>query len=366
MSEYIERCTKCIMPFNYPKIEFDNNGVCNYCRIHKERKYLGSELLKRDILFHARANNSKYDCAVSFSGGRDSSYLLYYLSQVLKLNVVAFTVNNGYLPPETIENIRAIPRLLNVDIAINKHSYLDKCFNYHLKTWYKKPTAAMVPALCVGCKLGMEKGIYQLFQKNDVSVYIWGGTPFEGNQYKTNLLRSNPYRNDKFSLVLGYLLQVFKNYNWSSNPYCLWIQINEFFAFYGKRYRKKLKNEGVLRISPFRNYIRWEEDKITSTLNTKLDWKENKKTGSSWRGDCHIAILKQYLYLKILGFNDKDDALSDLIRDGQISRKSAIDRLQREHYIDEEEIIKIIKKQGLKYSDIQIIHENIKKDYFDN
>lgn len=53
---------------------------------------------------------------------------------------------------------------------------------------------------------------------------------------------------------------------------------------------------------------------------------------STWRGDCDVALLKLYLYKHILGFNDKDDGLSDLIRDGQISREDALRRIEDESY----------------------------------
>ena len=37
----IKRCIKCLVPTSYPKIKFDNNGVCIFCNSNfygKERK----------------------------------------------------------------------------------------------------------------------------------------------------------------------------------------------------------------------------------------------------------------------------------------------------------------------------------------
>jgi hypothetical protein len=31
-----ERCTRCVLPSNYPGICFNEDGVCNYCRSVKE------------------------------------------------------------------------------------------------------------------------------------------------------------------------------------------------------------------------------------------------------------------------------------------------------------------------------------------
>ncbi len=33
----LKRCTKCIFPETMPYIQFDESGVCNYCRNYKPR-----------------------------------------------------------------------------------------------------------------------------------------------------------------------------------------------------------------------------------------------------------------------------------------------------------------------------------------
>ena len=55
----------------------------------------------------------------------------------------------------------------------------------------------------------------------------------------------------------------------------------------------------------------------------------------------------------MLGFNDKDDGLSCLIRDNQITREEAIKRIKKEGEIPERVIKEIIEKLGLNYSDFQ-------------
>ena len=80
---------------------------------------------------------------------------------------------------------------------------------------------------------------------------------------------------------------------------------------------------------------------------------KNSQTGSTWRGDCDIALLKSYLYKTLLGYNDKDDSLSDLIRDGQITREDALQKLESEQYISESAIKNIVEKNGINYGYFQ-------------
>ncbi len=110
----------------------------------------------------------------------------------------------------------------------------------------------------------------------------------------------------------------------------------------------------MLAISPYYGYVRWQEKDIVSAIKNELSWEENPDAGSTWRGDCIVALLKLYLYKKTLGFNDKDDGLSCLIRDGQVSRQEALERVNKEGEISEALIKSVFDKLGLNYSDLKV------------
>jgi hypothetical protein len=105
----MKRCTRCILPENYPGIIFNEEGICNYCITYKEREYLGGEALKEKIkasLETKSDRNDNYDCVLALSGGRDSTYLLYYLVKVLNLRVLAYFIDNGFIPEQTKQNVK--------------------------------------------------------------------------------------------------------------------------------------------------------------------------------------------------------------------------------------------------------------------
>jgi len=349
----MKRCTKCILPENYPGITFNEEGICNYCITYKERKYHGSEILKEEIdsfLKNKKDRNKKYDCVLGLSGGRDSSYLLYYLVKVLNLRVLAYSVDHGFIPDQTKLNMKNITDILNVKLVIEEHDYLKKCLKHHILSWMHKPSPAMVGVLCTGCRYNMESGIRNFTKKNKISLIIVGDHPFESQRYKFDIMKINPNSTSRksYSFILGYLSQIIRNPKWILNPNCFIEQIKEFYNYYPI----KIKKSGVSTIGPFVSYIKWEEKKVISTIKNKLNWKETPNIESTSRGDCDIALLKLYLYKKTLGFNDKDDDLSCLIRAGQISREEALERLKKE-VIPEEVIKEIFSKLGLNYSDLK-------------
>ena len=291
----------------------------------KQRKYLGGEALKKKIEFFHRTSevrNTDYDCILGLSGGRDSSYLLYYLVKLLGLKVLAFSVDHGLIPDQTKVNMKNMAKILNVKLVIQEHDYLIKCIKHHISSWMRRPSPAMIGMLCVGCRLGMTTGIVKLAKATNIPVIMVGGMPFE-NGFKYALMKITPNGKKYYSFILGYLLRLMRNPKWVLNWTCLITQIKEYYHHYYRRmYRKNL-----LIIEPFIHYIRWKEDEIVSTIERELGWNKNPNVETTWRGDCDIALLKSYLYKKTLGFNDHDYTLSCLVRAGDISREEALERL---------------------------------------
>jgi hypothetical protein len=351
-NEILKRCTRCLLPENYPGITFNQVGVCNHCTGYKERNYLGGDVLKKDIeslLNKKKDRNKEYDCIVSLSGGRDSSYLLYYLVKKLNLKVLAYSVDNGFIPEQTIMNMENMCQILNTKLVIEKHDFLEKCVSHHISSWLHRPTPAMIGVLCTGCRLGLTMYLLNFAKKNKIHIIFSGGTPFEGSQYKRNIVKINP-NGRIWSFVAGYLFQLVKNPRWVLNRDSFIIQIKEFYYYFYPGKRKLAKRMGISIISPFAFHIKWDEKEVLSTIKGELGWRQNPDLKSTWRGDCEIAILKDYLYKKALRFNDKDDSLSCLVRDGQINRNEALERLEIEGKIPNDVLETLFEKIGVDYS----------------
>lgn len=341
----MKRCNKCLLPENYPRIFFNEEGVCNFCTAHKNKSYLGMDSFCSDIksfLKKVEDRNNDYDCVVGFSGGRDSSYLLYLLKKYTDFRIIAYTSDNGFISESAKQNIRNITQKLDIDLVIENNDYLEKCFSHHFNSWVSKPTAPMIGMLCTGCRLGIDNGLFNFARKNKIPVIVSGATPFEGNRYKQNILKIDPNSSKKSSLIFGYLSQIKNNPGYVANLSCLSIQLKEFYVhFLGKN-----NTDNLLFIHPFGSYIHWKEEEVVSTIKKELEWKQDSKSKSTWRSDCDIALLKLYLYKKALGFNDKDDGLSCLIHDGQITRSEAFERLKCEGDVPDDVIYHIVEDFG--------------------
>ena len=83
-------CRDCVAnDLMIPGLEFDGDGLCPICRSAEDTKDLRSILPVMNTF--PRSKRSRFDVAVFYTGGKDSTYVLYYLSKVLGLRVLALT-----------------------------------------------------------------------------------------------------------------------------------------------------------------------------------------------------------------------------------------------------------------------------------
>src|ERR1035437_6897177 len=117
------RCNRCIYDERVPAILFDEEGICNYCRLVErliaEYGTGTAEGEKRfaDIVESIKrtGRDRKYDCVVGVSGGTDSSYML-RLAVKRGLRPVTVQYDNTWSSAIATENIRKVTKKLGVDL----------------------------------------------------------------------------------------------------------------------------------------------------------------------------------------------------------------------------------------------------------
>lgn len=113
------RCTKCGLPETHETISFDDAGVCNICRQHlvkHEKIDWQAKKAALDALVEEHRGKHDYDCIVPFSGGKDSTWTLYYLVKEYGLKPLVVRFDHGFMRPKLEENVKKTIRRLGVDI----------------------------------------------------------------------------------------------------------------------------------------------------------------------------------------------------------------------------------------------------------
>lgn len=113
----LQRCTRCVLPETHETIQFDAEGVCNICRQSEQKSKINWEAKTSELheLISEYKGKYAYDCIVPFSGGKDSTFTLWYIVAVLGLKPLVVSFDHGFYRPRTIENNERTQRKLGVD-----------------------------------------------------------------------------------------------------------------------------------------------------------------------------------------------------------------------------------------------------------
>jgi N-acetyl sugar amidotransferase len=114
----LKRCTKCTLPETHETIVFDEHGVCNICNgqeFKKNKIDWKAKKLELTELIESYRGKYDYDCIIPYSGGKDSTWALYYLVKEYKLKPLVVRFDHGFLRPNLEENTKKVLRKLGVD-----------------------------------------------------------------------------------------------------------------------------------------------------------------------------------------------------------------------------------------------------------
>ena len=138
-SIHTERCKKCLLTIKHPDVELDETGICNVCRDFASRHSKALDYFRSvdefgNLMQRIRSQSrSDYDCLLLYSGGKDSSYVLYRLAE-MGFRILAYTFDNGHISKAAFENIKRQTTKLGVECFIDSTPNMDEIFLESLNT----------------------------------------------------------------------------------------------------------------------------------------------------------------------------------------------------------------------------------------
>lgn len=342
------RCTRCVLPETTPGIEFDRDGVCNYCRSYEPFACRGEASLVTLLNAH-RKSGKKYECIVNVSGGRDSAFTLLKLVKDYHMKVLALNYENPYTDAQARQNITNMVRALKVDLIRFRFmsGIHESCFCNNLRAWSRNPSPAMVPMMCIGCKIIWKK-ILEIARRHEIGLIVNGGNPYEYTSFKKELLglaASSGLGESYARNVFGLAREAAKNLRYLKPQFVPALIKGYLFA---NQYAigSKMLGRSVEQIDLF-HYLEWNEQEILRRITGELGWDYPRGFGSTWRFDCTIGHLKDYLYLKTIGLTEKDDFYAQMVRAGVMTREEALHRLDVENRLHAETVRHLFMTAGL-------------------
>lgn len=326
----LRRCKKCLLPETFPFIEFDKDGICNYCHTYDPINFMGEDKL-RELVQPFRRGDGKPDVLVPISGGRDSCYGMHYIKNVLDLNPVAYTYDWGLVTDLARRNISRMCGKLGIEHILISADIKTKRKNVrkNVQAWLHKPELGTVPLFMAGDK---QFFYYSNMLKNQMGIdlVLYSMNPLERTDFKVGFCGINEVgrkQEKHYALAMQDRLHMMAYYGWHfvSNPrYINRSLLDSFGAFLS--YYMIPKDYNILY-----EYLRWDEDEINNVLINEYNWETAPDTESTWRIGDGTASFYNYIYYTIAGFSENDTFRSNQIREGMIDRDEAIKLVQRDN-----------------------------------
>lgn len=312
-------CRDCILDSNIPGISFNDKGVCSFCddygRLEKTRKIKGANQLEKEFMRLVTRNSTKakYDCLCLYSGGKDSTNMLYNLAAKLKLRVLAFTLDNWFLSAQTYSNISKVVSQLKVDHVFYKPDwdiaqYMFKAgitgFN---KNKSSQRMAFLVGHVCWPCFVMISLFSIKTALERGIPNIVVGTTPGQLIQKKDDLLT-------KYNGILD----VYK------------AMVKPFMSVIDRDYLKRVdltfldKVKALkLRLLPFYEFFKYDEGVAFKTAEEKLGWVRPKDTDSC-STNCLVNALGIAIHKKHYKVSPYLIPLAHDVRAGLVKREDAL------------------------------------------
>jgi len=318
----MKRCKKCGLPETYETIEFDNSGVCNICnqQVFKQKLIDWSARKKLlDKLIDQHRGRCDYDCIVPFSGGKDSTFTLYYLVKEYNIKPLVVQFNHGFMRPNLLKNNERTFKKLGVDVI---------SFTPNWKVVKRLMLESLIRKgdFCWHCHTGIFSYPMHIAIKHKVPLVFWGEPSSEYTAYYD-------YREGEIENVDEIRFNRFVNLGITAEDMKGMIQ-GDFpldprdmipYTYPALRDLKQLCYQSVC----LGSFIPWDTRRQSELIMEDLGWRGDEVEGmppgrySYEKIECSMQGVRDYLkYLK-RGYSRVTQMTALDIRNGRITKEEA-------------------------------------------
>lgn len=320
----LRHCIRCNLPETYETIEFDDQGVCNICNgsEHKhnlidwqERKVLLDQLIEK------HRGKYSYDCIIPFSGGKDSTFQLYFLMKEYKIKPLVVKFNHGFMRQTILENSHRTFKKLGVDV-------LEFTPNWKIVKRLMLESFKRKSDFCWHCHTGIYSYPLRVALMYGIPLVFWGEPQADITNYYDYLNDEIEYEDDKkFNMLRTLGITAEDMHGMISTPDDP-IDIRDLtpYTFPDVKELKALRYCSV----PLGSFIPWDYTKNTEIIKKELGWEIDELEGVPKELNSHGEKIECFMqgtrdYIKYLkrGYSRVTQINSFHVRAGRMNSDEA-------------------------------------------
>lgn len=312
-------CARCVLPESFPGIRFDDDGVCNFCRAYKGREHLDKSREKYrkrfDDLLAKKKRKGGYDAIMAYSGGKDSTYTMAVLKSTYQMSILAMTLDNGFVSPQSLENSRKVVEGLGVDHVIFKPR-LDVLSKLFLRSAdediYSKKGLERASTICTTC-MGVVKFVaLRMAIEGGIPFITYGWSPGQA-PIEASIFLNNPTMIKKMQDAF---VQPMKEI--AGDTIDNYFLTEEHF---------QMEDRFPYNVSPLA-FLDYDEEVVMEEIRT-MGWEKPDDTDPN-STNCLLNALGNKVHRDRFQFHPYAFELANLVRSGYMDREVALERLEEE------------------------------------
>jgi len=323
MPEEITRCRRCILPSSYPGIDFDADGVCTFCRAAPSPDAMQPAAHRKtqlDAIINAYRGKGAYDVIVGLSGGKDSSYVAWYLHNEYHLRILGINFDNGYRSEYALKNIAVLSDTLGIDVVTigPNLKFLKKMYAHFLRR------RGEFCSVCNNMGYLLVASFCRREQRlHGVSPLAVGGW---SKRYEFQPGVSVTSMQYFFETLTPSLLEELM-----AQPFIEEAVVERYRRLHDPRQAQlettggAEKNAVAMDMIQLPDYIQWNMKDIPDFLEQTLGWRRPPNIHAS-HFDCTVFPIKGFLKYRKFGLSQETIKNSVMIREGAMSREEALAR----------------------------------------
>jgi len=311
-------CTKCVLPESHETIKFDPDGVCNICRQsdvkHAEIDWNKRMEMLEEIISQYRGKG-EYDCIVPFSGGKDSTYQLWFIIKNLGLKPLVVRFNHwGFRPLVQENNIRTM-KTLGADM-------LEFTANWKVVKLLMLESLRQTGDFCWHCHTGIFAHTMQIAVRYSIPLVIWGESSSEYRAYHTTEELEELDEN-AFNEMINLGIDANKMYELLNGK----IELRDLLPF---RFPPKDELDRIgTRAIYLGNYIKWDTKKQVEKIKKDLGWQGQPVEGvpplyDYEKIECRWQGIRDYCKYIKRGHGRTNHLACIDIRNGELDRETGL------------------------------------------
>lgn len=310
-------CSKCLLPETHETISFDQNGICSVCNnfsVKNDIDWTERHQILLKLVDEVKRKNASYDCIIPFSGGKDSTFSLYYAVEILKLRVLVVSFDHGFYRDNLLRNRERTVNKLGVDLLT---------FRPNQKLVKKLMLQSLKDKgdFCWHCHTGIGSYPLQVAVEKSIPLVLWGESSTEYTNY---------FRVDDFHSIDEIAFNRIANLGISAND--MYFRLNEEFelrefAPFTIPSLSDLQSKSI-KTFPLGNFIKWDTKSQVEIIKNKLDWQGDEVEGvpdqyNYEKIECMMQGMRDYIKYIKRGYARTSHLTSIDIRNGLLDRKEA-------------------------------------------